>query len=274
MAYTSGYSFATSPPVGPPGRQRLGQFDQHAIEERRGGEMKKRRARNVEADRGAAGDSIVLSTLVTQVAKALSAAIIEDRLKPGERLIEYELAERYGVSKSPIREAFRLLEQEGLVTSYPRRGVMVTKINRRDIEELYAIRACLLALQVRLVAEKATDVDLKELDEAFEAMRQAADQPDVKGYFDANIVFHDLLSGIADNRKLAQLLQVSGKQTLRFRFLSLTVPQRIPESLAQHAQVLEALRLRDPAAAERAITELIESTRRAIVDRYLSETRA
>ncbi|MGH7320649.1 MAG: FCD domain-containing protein, partial [Candidatus Rokuibacteriota bacterium] len=185
----------------------------------------------------------------------------------------YELAERYGISKSPIREAFRLLEQEGLVTAYPRRGVTVTKINRRDIEELYAIRACLLALQVRLVAEKATDADLKELDEAFEAMRQAADRPDVKGYFDANIVFHDLLSGIADNRKLAQLLQVSGKQTLRFRYLSLTVPQRIPESLAQHAQVLEALRLRDSAAAERAITELIESTRRAIVDRYLRETR-
>ncbi len=205
------------------------------------------------------------------MAEALSTAIIERRLKPGERLIETDLAERFGVSKSPIREAFRLLEQEGLVASYPRRGVTVAEIDRRDIEELYAIRVFLCRLQVRLVAANATETQLKDLGEAFEAMRVAVDRRSVKACFDANIAFHDRLGEIADNRKLTQILTMLGKQTLRFRFLSLTLPERLEQSLERHASLLEALKLRDAEAAELAMTELIDSTKRVIVDRYLGE---
>ncbi len=216
-------------------------------------------------------ERIVVPTLVARVAEALSTAIIEGRLKPGERLIETDLAERFGVSKSPIREAFRLLEQEGLVASYPRRGITVAEIDRRDIEEFYAIRASLCRLQVRLVDANATEAQLKDLGEAFEAMRVAVVRRSVKAYFDANMAFHDRLGEIANNRKLTLMLKMMGKQTLRLRFLSLTLPERLAQSLERHASLLEALKLRDAEAAELAMTELIESTKQVIVDRYLGE---
>lgn len=223
-----------------------------------------------DGSRSDSSQSIALPTLTIELAKVLSNAIIEGHLTPGQRLIESELAARFGVSKSPIREAFRLLQQEGLVTSYPRRGVVVTEINRRDLEELYAIRACLCALQVQLAARNISDAESEHLDRVFEAMREAAARGDIKGYFASNMAFHDTLSELADNKKLAQMLRGIEKQTLRFRFLSLTVPERLQQSLKQHEQVLAALKQRNAAAATKAMTALIEETKRAIVSRYLS----
>ncbi len=187
--------------------------------------------------------------LTERVVGFLEKLIIEGTLKPRERLIESDLSHALGISRPPIREALRALEREELVTFSHRRGVRVTEINEKDIQDVYLIRATLESLAVKLATEKLMKENLLKLEAIYKQMSQAAKKRDLSSYFRFNQEFHKKILESAGNEKLAKILQNLGKQTLRFRFFALSTPGRLEQSQKNHRLLLNALKARN---AERA----------------------
>ena len=119
-------------------------------------------------------------SLVDQIAQALRENILNGRLRGSDQLLEDRLKDEFGVSRTPLREAFRVLEKEGLVELLPRKGAFVKRITRQDIEENFPVRAILEGLASRLAYTNMSDKDINEMEEVFEAMRGAAEREDGK----------------------------------------------------------------------------------------------
>jgi DNA-binding GntR family transcriptional regulator len=140
--------------------------------------------------------------LSRRIVDALKRVIIGGQLRPGDRVLETELAEQLGVSRGPVREAFRQLEQEGLLVSYPHRGTFVAKMSADEMEEVYALRAHLEAFAARRVAARDRDEGADALQELVDAMHNALEVGDLAALADCDLRFHDTL------------LQLSGFQSL------------------------------------------------------------
>jgi len=209
-----------------------------------------------------------LSTAL-EVSRYLQQAILHDELKPGARLIERDLSETLGVSRIPIREAFRILEFRGLVQIIPRKGAQVTAFTKQEMEEIYTLRANLVSLAAKLAARNLDREGLEKLTRLGEKMRERAKRNDLKGYFLLLVEFHDLLSEASGNRRLHQILEMLGRQTIRFRFTSLSLPGRMPRSNAYHQELIRALKRRDGKGAEKMARRSIEEGRQELL-RYLS----
>ncbi len=136
------------------------------------------------------------------VFNTLREAILKGDFAPGERLMEKQLAERMGVSRTPIREAIRKLELEGLVIMVPRKGAEVASITNKDIIDVLEVRATLEALAVRLACKKMSDEELNELVEVNEEFRIAAAKKDVEMIINKDVEFHDIIFHSSDNEKI------------------------------------------------------------------------
>lgn len=141
-------------------------------------------------------------TIVENVTRQLRSWIIAGGVAPGERIVEDRLTERFGVSRPPIREAMRLLEQEGLVERRPRRGVIVTPLTQDDVQEIYSLRWALERLALELSMPIADRRRLKPLRDAVEAMRRAGAADDADALLDANVAFHVALCALSGHRRL------------------------------------------------------------------------
>jgi DNA-binding GntR family transcriptional regulator len=150
-------------------------------------------------------DELDLSLVPKRVAEALGADIIFGRMAPDSRVGEEETAERFGVSRSPVREAIRLLERDGLVVRAERRGARVSPLNRRDLDEVYLCRLVLEGLAAREAAQRHGPRDLEDLDDALARMRVSQQASDIAGYFEANVAFTDAVHRAADNATLRRL---------------------------------------------------------------------
>jgi len=200
-----------------------------------------------------------------EIANQLEREIISSKRKPRERLVELELAAQFGTSRAPVREALRLLEREGLVTSGPR-GAQVTAITPQEVADIFEILASLEELYTSRATPHMTPKALGQMEGVLVEMASAVQANDVHRYFDLNINFHHFIRDACPNRWLIRLLTNLGKQTLRYRHLAMSLPGRLPVSLEEHQRIWEAVRQRDPVAAgqrartsaERAYTALID----------------
>lgn len=199
----------------------------------------------------------------------LEEAIVFLELKPNERLTEEEVAERYGVSRSPVRDALRALERDGLVLREARRGIWVTPMSLRDFDEVYSCRVALEAIAAEQAA-RSSDAALKsELANVLEAMRAAWAAGDARLFFSHDVRGSKLIYQMADNVTLRRLLKGLEKQALRYRYhLYRRNPGVVDLSLDDTARVFQAITDGDAAAAYQLEHDLIKKiwreTRKAI----------
>jgi DNA-binding GntR family transcriptional regulator len=189
-------------------------------------------------------------SLVKQIVQGLEKQILDGTFKPGERIIEEDLCRSLGVSRSPIREAFRILESEGFVTHEPRKGISVSEVTPEEAADIYVIRANLESLAIHLAVKKQDPKVLDVLRELHHKMKKAAVQKDLGTYFNLNLKFHETLIQASGNPQLVQLIKTFGKQTMRYRLEVLSVPNWMSSSMKIHEEIIRSFELGDAARAE------------------------
>ncbi len=185
-------------------------------------------------------------SLTTRVQNELEGLIMSGELKGGDRINENLLADRFRVSRGPIREACRALTQEGLLQAIPNRGMFVRELDLREALEVYDIRAALDDLTGRLLAERITADQLAVLARLLDAMDAAAERDDLDLYYPANLDFHDKLLRFAGNRRLIRLHRRLVKALHLFRRKGLLEEGSMRISNEEHKRVMAALEKRDP----------------------------
>lgn len=183
------------------------------------------------------------------VYETLREAIRSGVLTSGERLMEIQVAEELGVSRTPVREAIRRLEAEGLVVMLPRRGTYVSDMSLRDISDVFEIREALEVLAVGLAAERITDMEMEALERMMIEFDEVVTKNDVDGLVELDIRFHTKLYEASRNIRLITILNNLREQTTRFRMTSMSVPGRMQDTLDEHRAIVEALGRRDPEEA-------------------------
>jgi len=174
-------------------------------------------------------------------------------LEPGSWIDEVKIAEAYGISRTPLREALKVLAAEGLVTMKMRRGAYVTEVNEKDLSDVYHLLALLESDAAGVVAERATEVELESLAELHQSLERA--QGDREAFFRINEEFHQRLLQLADNRWREQMVADLRKVMKLNRHQSLLKSGRILESLQEHRLLLQALQSRDAAASAQRMRE-------------------
>ncbi|HLN13935.1 MAG TPA: GntR family transcriptional regulator [bacterium] len=199
--------------------------------------------------------------------KHLRQLIISGSYAAGAKLVEQDLAEQFNVSRTPVREAIRKLEIEGLVRYQSRRGVIVTGFSESDIDEIYATREVLEGLAARLAAEHATEQDLSALRQLLDQMSEAFAAGEYKRAAQIHTRFDDLLYQTGRNQRLLGILTQFSQYIEHGKLVSLTRQGRADEIRAEHAAMVEAIATRDPDAAERAARLHVANARRAFFGR-------
>jgi len=197
-------------------------------------------------------------TLRERIVDSLKEAIVRGRLRPGERVAEPEVARRFGISRTPVREAFRQLESEGFLTFTPRKGAVVTPITAKDVREFYAVKGLLEGYAARLACPRMTPRDLERLKELNAQMAQAAQAEDVKGFFELDNQFHQVFHRVSGNSKLMHLIHTLVQHYVHFRIAALSVPGRMNTSVRQHEAIIRAFKKRDADRVERLVRDNAE----------------
>jgi DNA-binding GntR family transcriptional regulator len=201
--------------------------------------------------------SLAPRALYEEVAELLRQRIFRRELEPGSWIDEVKLAQEYGISRTPLREALKVLAAEGLVTMKVRRGAYVTEVSERDLTEVYHLLALLESDAAAVVAERASATELKELQALHKELEGAV--KDRERFFAVNERFHMRLLELAANRWRNQMVADLRKVMKLNRHHSLFKSGRIEESLAEHAAVMKALVARDPEAARARMQEHFRS---------------
>lgn len=208
--------------------------------------------------------SLAAPALYEQVAERLRARIYAHELAPGVWIDEQSLADEFGISRTPLREALKVLAAEGLVLLKPRRGCYVAALAERDLDEIFPV----LALLEGRVAEEATrrlaSADFSRLEEIHAELERHAAAHDIDRFFAANQKFHSALQELAGNRWLSQLIDDTRKFLKLTRRDSLRLDGRLKQSLAEHRAILAAMKKQDAAAAALQMHNHILSGRAAL----------
>lgn len=200
------------------------------------------------------------------VFETLREAIISAALKPGERMMEIQLAEEMGVSRTPVREAIRKLELEGFVVMIPRKGAYVAGISMKDIADVFEIRSALEALAAGLAAERITEEELEELERTLVKIGECVKNNDLEGLIEVDTEFHDILFKATRNERLVQIVSNLREQIQRFRATTLATPGRMKYALEEHKQIVEALSERNIELAQSIAREHIENAENSMLD--------
>ena len=200
------------------------------------------------------------------VFNTLRQAILRGELKPGERLMEIQLANKLGVSRTPIREAIRKLELEGLVLMIPRRGAEVAEITEKSLRDVLEVRGALEELAVKLACQKITDEQIAELRKAEKEFEVALQSGDVTIYAEADVKFHDVIYLATDNQRLIQLLFNLREQMYRYRVEYLKREEAHEKLLIEHKRIIETITKRDMDAAVDAVCQHIDNQVSAVID--------
>jgi DNA-binding GntR family transcriptional regulator len=205
------------------------------------------------------------------VFEGLREAIISGRLAPGERLMETQLAEEMGVSRTPVREAIRKLELEGFVVMMPRKGAYVAGLSLKEISDVFEIRGALEELAAELAAERITDEELEELEALLLEIGRRMEKNDLDAVVKADVEFHDVLFRGARNTRLSQMVSYLREQIHRYRTTSLSYPGRMKKALEEHRKIVQALSQRDPDLARQAAREHMDSAEKSLMDAMKKE---
>ena len=193
-------------------------------------------------------------------------AILKGQLKPGERLLENHLADKLGVSRTPVREALRMLEQENLVELIPRRGAQVLDISAEDIKNILEIRKALEVVSIRHACQKMDEESLKELKAYNAEFEKSFENEDYEGVATSDEKFHDVLFRSAGNLKLVAIISNIQAQVYRYRMAYLKVYETKTAVINHHRNILEAVETHDEAMGEKVMAEHIEHQTQVILE--------
>ncbi len=199
------------------------------------------------------------------VCETLRVAIRKGVLKPGERLMEIQLAEELGVSRTPVREAIRKLELEGYVIMMPRRGTYVANLSIRDVNEVFEIRTSLDSLASGLAAERITDEELERLQRLLVMISEHIEKNDMEKIVETDMEFHDILYQASRNTRLVGIIFNLREQLTRFRATSMAYPGRLKETLEEHRRIVEAIAQGDVLEAQHAPEDHMEKSEHTLL---------
>ncbi len=199
--------------------------------------------------------------------------ILRGELQPGERLMEISLANSLGVSRTPIREAIRMLEHEGLVVMRARRGAQVAKITAQELNDVLEVRKSLEVLAIQKACERMTDEDIRKLRENADYFNKLvqSNEADLTVLAEADVSFHDVIYEGTKNRRLIQILANLREQMYRFRIEYLKDGAVRENLVEEHAEILRAVTERDAEKAVRFISEHIDNQHRVINENILEK---
>lgn len=191
-------------------------------------------------------------------------AIINGDFKPGQRLMEVQLAEQMGVSRTPVREAIRKLELEGLVVMVPRKGAYVAGLSSEDVREVVEIRCVLEGLAAKLAAQKAASDDISKLESIIDNFEIAVKNKNVADLISYDSDFHEVIYRTAKNGKLIQMINGLREQVQRFRVAYFTQINNVDKLLIEHRNLLDAIINRDSELARQVAEKHINTTEQLI----------
>lgn len=217
---------------------------------------------------GARTEGPLTQSLPEQIAARLSERIVSGAYAPGQRILEQAVAGEFAVSRGPVREALRLLEKDGLVTFLPRRGAQVTRLDIDEVKEIFDIRAMLNGLRDRLIAEdSARGQILPALEAEVASLVQFAGGPDqADAYVDTVTRIDRILARACSNRRLTAILGSLMLQTLRYRQLGLSTPERRQQSAQNWQKLIQAIRDGNGEEAERIARQRVLDSRDAAIE--------
>ncbi|MEW5953738.1 MAG: GntR family transcriptional regulator [Bacillota bacterium] len=200
------------------------------------------------------------------VFETLREAIIQGRLRPGERMMEVQLAEEMGVSRTPVREAIRKLELEGFVVMVPRKGAYVAGISVKDIVDVFEVRAALEALAAGLAAERITGEEMEELERSLVQITELSSRNSIDDIVAVDTSFHDIIYRASRNERLIQIVTHLQEQIQRFRTASLSLPGRTKWALDEHKKIVEAIADRNVELAQNLARDHIENAEQSMLN--------
>lgn len=208
------------------------------------------------------------------VFNTLRQAILKGELKPGERLMEIALAERLGVSRTPIREAMRKLELEGLVVMIPRRGAQVANITEKDLNDVLEVRIALENMAIEKACKRMTEEELDKLWQAAREFEHTMAEGNLVRLAEADVVFHEIIYQASDNCRLIQVLNNLREQIYRYRVEYLKEEETRNVLVKEHEELYNAVKARDVERAQEISFEHIENQRKAIIETIKVENAA
>lgn len=199
------------------------------------------------------------------VCEALRDAIKRGILEPGERLMEVQLAEELGISRTPVREAIRKLEQEGYVIMMPRRGTYVSSVSVHDVKEIFEIRSALESLSTGLATRRIEPDELEMLQKLLVEIEGHIKDNNIEKIVETDVKFHGLLYQVSRNERLVSIISNLKEQLARFRTLSMSYPGRLQETLEEHRKMVEAIASGDVDAARDAAEHHMEQAEETLL---------
>jgi len=192
-------------------------------------------------------------SLSDRILNLIEKAILSGSIKPGERLIETELAKNLGISKSPVREALRRLEGEGIVQLVPRKGYFVRDIDQKSIEEFFEVMFILEPTSALMSLKKKSETVCREIDELLRNMERCLRKKEYESYRALNDQFHGLFYSLTDNEWIIKISQMLRKQAYILRSLSLYTKDRFSSSIKEHQAIADAYKKNDKRLLEKAM---------------------
>ena len=193
--------------------------------------------------------------LAQEAAKRIREMIRKGALKKGDRILESPMCQAMGVSRTPLREALRILSSEGLIELIPNRGAYVAQPSIKDIGEMFYVMSILEGTCARVCVEKMDDEGLRRLDDLYRKLEQHCQAEDREKYMAVNHSFYSLVQELAGNRVLSEVIDGLRQKILLYRYRQIYQPNRLKESMQEHRDLQQAFRERNPEAAERFMQE-------------------
>lgn len=211
------------------------------------------------------------SILVEQVSNQMREAIKSGKLKPGDRLIETDIANSMQIGRNAVREAIRYLEKEGLVTTAPFKGAHVTIPNIDEIDQMFEVMSGMEGMCARLAAQKMTNRDLKKIESLHVELEKHYTKKDPKAYLETNWTFHEFIQELSKNKVLNEVTNGLRQKILLYRQRQLYQPNRFEDSMQEHREIMAAFRKKDPELAEKVMKNHLLQQGQALVKSYKSE---
>jgi len=209
--------------------------------------------------------------LSKKVYRILKKEIIKGSFKPGNKILEFAIAQQMGVSRTPVREAIRQLAAEGFVALNPNQGVVVKSVSAENIREILQIHSVLEGLAARLACEVINKEGLKELENYLNEMENLQKTGDSIAYSEVDLKFHDTIDNYCQNSRLIKMRKNIADQAKRFRISSLRISKRLKESYKEHQKILEAFKAKDAKKADSLSQKHIQNALKNILKRVLEK---
>ncbi|MFW5980617.1 MAG: GntR family transcriptional regulator [Halanaerobiaceae bacterium] len=211
-------------------------------------------------------DTYSYKPLRKQVYEVLRKAILQGKLKPGEKITEMEIAGQLNVSRTPVREAIRMLELEELIVIVPQRGKFVAGIKSiKEINEIFQVREELEGLAAYLTAKNISETKLAEMKEKVNQIEKCVQEDDLEGCIESDISFHQIIYEVSSNKWLQKFLDSLFEQITRFRSESLSREGRMEEAYQEHKKLYAAIKNGDSELARNLVREHIENARESVI---------